>query len=357
MKMRARHGLLGLTLLAAATPRAAQATNSPVELRTALFTLAKWIEGRFDSEPQRYFEEESQFPKEAIHGRVFRSFVRIDAPEVGSVVFVATVRYGGQDGLFDNGEFQVWTLEVDAAKAAIRMWPRRFKDPARYKDRALDATAFRGLAAADLVPAEGAAACDLWWRLNGKQLLGRTTSGGCPSMSTTMKRVLRWEWEFLLNDEELWIVFAGRDETGKIVNGREDQTHWRLSRVTDYECFVSFREDGGGEASPSAQLNNGFRMHDRGDTYRWQYKEAGVTKDMFLTLNRGMWPSNSGRNYLEILRLEAYEGKPEEPIEKRLLIGAAHASGGSDRAAFTTPRFSARCKVFDPNAPPPAPNR
>ena len=143
---------------------------------------------------------------------------------------MATVRYNGPNGLFDNGEFQVWTLTVDADRDAVVMAPRRFGNPDPLIAVSRDAEAFAGLAADDLLPPEGAAGCDILWRSDGEALVGLTVAG-CRSMSSTMNMVLSWEWQFRLQGDDLWISYAGRNAAGEIVSGRPDQVPWRLDRV------------------------------------------------------------------------------------------------------------------------------
>ena len=335
-----------LALLALLHGLPAGATNSPIELRTALKTLMVWLPGQFDSEPQRFFEEEYKTPKELVHGRVYRSFTRIDAPTLGDNVLVAQVRYGGRDGRFDAAEFQVWTLTVDGEKRAIRMTPQRFKSPANYQDVATYPARFVGLSAADLLPAESAAGCTIWWRLSGKQLRGATEPGVCRTVraAATARTELFWDWEYVLNDEELWINFAGRDTAGKVVAGRADQTHWRLGKARDFECFLTYRPSG--QTEP--QVFNGFTMHDRGDVYRLTLKDSRGAVPVFIELIRGMWPSNSGRNYVDLLRMQVREGKTEDTPGSWKLIGNSIGSADTDRVGFSSTTLSSRCKLRQP---------
>jgi CpeT/CpcT family (DUF1001) len=320
----------------------AVATNSPIELKTVLADLMQRLPGQFDNAAQEFFEQELKTPKELVHGRVYRTFTRIHAPDVGENVLVGTVRYGGKDGMFDNGEFQVWTLSVDAERKAVKMAPRRFKEPAKYIDIARDADKLKGLKAEDLLPPQGAAGCDVYWRLFGEGLRGATEPGACSSMSSTLKVPLNWEWDYVLTETELWLNFAGRDASGKIVSGRPDQVHWRLGKARDFECFLSYRPVKG-----EPQVINGFQMHDRGDVYRWQTSEGRKATPVFATLLRGMWPSNSGRNYKDLLRMDVYGGTPDQPKDKLQYLGGGFASAESDRTGFTTPNLSGRCKLAD----------
>ncbi len=326
----------------------AQATNSPIELKVVLKDLMAKLPGQYDNEPQRFFEEEYKTPKDQQHQRVYRAFTRIDAPEVGENVIVATVHSGSKDAAFDQSEFQVWTLSVDQSRQVVRMSPRKFKDPAKYTPIATDAAKLKGLAASELIPAKGAAACDILWRLSGRQVLGRTEPGTCNAHLSRLQTDATFNWEWLLNDEELWITFDGRDLTGKLVMGRPDQTHWRLGKARNFECFLTYRPKGG-----EAQVNNGFIMHDRGGIYRTALQKGKASQPVFIELIRGMWPSNSGRNYLDLLRMQVYEGKPEDDPKTWKLIGNATGSAQTDRAGFTSQDLSGRCKLFDPTAPPP----
>ncbi len=341
-------GMVVPSMIAAglACPTAA-ATNSPIELRTALATLMERLPGRFDNAAQLFFERETKTPEPEQHGRVFRAFVRADAPALGGTVLVGSVRYGGDAGQFDPAEFQVWTLAVDAERKAIRMSPRRLREPARYQARALDPAAFQALTPADLLPAEGAAGCDVFWRKYGEDLRGVTGPGECRRRSTSLKKDIDWSWEYILTDTELWIDFAGRDATGRIVSGRADQVHWRLGRARDFECLVGYRPPDG---SPP-QFDNGPHIHDRGGVLTWKTK-APAERTFQYELLRGLWPSNSGRNFEDLLRVSLYDVDSSDPKQRRL-IGVGWSSAASDRASVSNDTYNVRCKLFDPSAPPP----
>ncbi len=346
--MRGSRGIVIAALCAASlAPSDARATNSPIELRTALATLMERLPGRFDNAAQLFFEQETKTPEREQHGRVFRSFLRIDAPALGAHVLVGQVRYGGDAGRFDTSEFQVWTLAVDAGRQAVRMSPRRFREPARYQDRALEPAAFQALTPADLLPPEGAAGCDLYWRKYGEDLRAVSGPGECRRRSTSLKKDLDWSWEYILTESELWLDFAGRDAQGRIVSGRPDQVHWRLGRAREFECLLGYRPPDG---SPP-QFDNGPHIHDRGGLLEWKTKPPSERTFQY-ELMRGMWPSNSGRNYEDLLRISLYDVDARDP-SKRQLLGVGWATAASDRASVSNDTYNVRCKLFDPSAPPP----
>ena len=338
--------LSGVAALALSVSAPASATNSAIELKTVLKDLMAQLPGEYDSEPQRFFEAEYKTPKDQQHQRIYRAFTKIEAPDVGANVIVATVHVSDKYSKFDETEFQVWTLTVDEARKVVRMSPRKFKEPAKYTAIATDPAKMKGLLGAELIPAKGAAGCDILWRLHGTQLLGRTEPGTCTTVMTRSNTDAVFNWEWLLNDEELWITFDGRDPSGKLIMGRPDQTHWRLGKARNFECFLTYRPKGG-----EPQVHNGFIMHDRGDLHRLELTEGKKTKPVFIELIRGLWPSNSGRNYLDLLRMQVYEGKPEDAPETWKLIGNATGSAETDRAGFTTQDLSGRCKLANASTP------
>ena len=203
---------------------------TPADLQQVLARLMQILPGEFDSAAQMQGEQATNTPEDMVHGHVYRSFIRIDAPAVGENVLVSTVRYGGRDGTFDNGEFQVWTLTIDESKGGVKMAPRRFKSPEDYIENDRNPSAFTQLQPSELIPPHGGASCPVHWYTNGDNLRG-ITDPPCESLSETMGIVLKWDWAYSLDDTGMWLNFAGRDEARAVVNGRKDQMPWRLDKI------------------------------------------------------------------------------------------------------------------------------
>ncbi len=342
--MRRQSRLSAWVLAAAAVGCVSSAGAASIEVKTALQQLLATLPGEYDSEPQRFFEAEYKTPESERHGRVHRVFTRIEAPLMGPNVLVAVGHTGGKDGVLDASELLVWTLEMDDANRAVRMTPWQFRNPADYAAIATDADKLKGLAPAALEPAGAARACPMLWQpLNG-QLRGRTIGDVCRTAARSGERAQSFEREWLLNEDELWINVAGRDAKGKILTGRQDQTPWRLGKARSFECFYSYRPTGGA----AVQTKNGFRMHDRGDVFRFELGEGAAAQPAFIELIRGVWPSNSGRNYTDLLRMRVYAGRPEDPEQSLRLIGNSIGSAATDRVGFASETLSARCKLIPP---------
>ena len=200
------------------------------ELDQALNTLMTGLSGAFDSGPQVRAEKLSNTPVDMEHQHVYRSFTPIDAPDVGGNVFVVTLRDDGPEGRVDMVEFQVWTLTVDAERKAVRMAPRRFKTPEDYVAITRNADAFNNLKASDLVPSSGAAGCAILWTPSSSGLIHGVSEKPC--LGPIRDAMLSWEWTYILSDTALWMSFSGRNDSGKIVFGRQDQLPWRLDKVS-----------------------------------------------------------------------------------------------------------------------------
>ena len=218
-----------VSLLALALPTPATVADGHGNLTRTLDRLMTGLDGAFDSGTQLSAEKLSNTPAEHWHQHVYLSFARIDAPDVGENVFVVTLRDDGPQGRIDLIEFQVWTLTVDEERDAIKMAPRRFKTPEAFTQVTRDPSAFKDFKADDLVPSDGAASCPILWKPTSNGFIYGVSDTPC--LGPIRGQMLSWEWTYVLNDTALWMSFAGRNDEGKIVFGRQDQTPWRLDKV------------------------------------------------------------------------------------------------------------------------------
>ncbi|MCB1625439.1 MAG: hypothetical protein KDI32_12685 [Pseudomonadales bacterium] len=314
--------LLALTL---AAPLAG-ATNSPIELKTALADIMRELPGDYDNAGQVYFESETKATSGPPHDRVHLTITRVEAPAIGEHVLASTLRHGGKDGPIVDSESALWTLQVDPVTKAVRMTPFRSLKP-------IDSAP--ALTPADLGPAAGL--CAVLWRKYGDALRGAVDAASCAGSPPR---------EYVLSAEQLWVNHLPADPRRTEVGKPAGDSHFRLGKSRDFECLFSYQPP-----SAEAQISNGQHMRDRGDTLIWETAPPNQHKFEYELL-RGMWPSNSGRNYTDLLRITMYELDPAKPGERKLL-GVGWASAASDRASFGDGTYGGRCKLFDPNMPPP----
>lgn len=316
----------------AVTP--AFATNSKPELQKVLQDLLAWMPGEYTSVPQVYLERALGPPPDGEHELYYRVFAEIDAPHLAEHVIYTQIRLDGDDGTLFPGQQVVFLISVDEEKQAVSISGRRIKDPENFIDAHLHPEMWPKI---QPDPNFGGN-CTFNWRRHGTQLRGLLGEfGECTMVSKNSGDQMTWDAEWILNPEELWIYDNGYLADGSLFVGRADRTHLRMSKAQRYECFASFRFDDG-----TTQVINPFYMHDRGDVFTLKTDEP-EPRTLHLEFLKSLWPSNSGRNYVDLMRLTLHDGSPGE-FKDEDVLGFAWAEPVSDRVGFTTEWASARCK-------------
>lgn len=344
--MRSQNFWRGLLVMMLAVIGPAAARPDP-ELKAVLRDLMDWLPGEYSSLPQVFYENAIGPPPDGLHEEFYRVFAKIDAPHLGENVIYTQIRVGSKDGPIFEGQQVVFIITLDEQRRGVNVSGRRIIDPEKHQDAHLHPEMWKTIAP----DPDYGGNCQFLWRRHGKQLVARladaTHDDQCTMVSKRSGDQMTWDAEWILNQDELWIHDNGYLKDGSLFAGRADKSYLRMSKARQYECFASYRPRKG-----EPVVNNGFRMHDAGDSYSWVVK--GVKEPVQIELMRGMWPSESGRNYNELLRLEMFQGETDlESRDRRRVLGNGWASADSDRTAFGNETWSARCKLYDPNAPPP----
>jgi hypothetical protein len=322
-------------------PLSASATNSKPELAKVLEDLLAWLPGEYTSIPQVYLERALGTPPDGEHEIYYRVFAEIDAPHLARHVIYTQIRLDGDDGTIFPGQQQVFLISIDEEKSVVSIEGRRIKDPENYVDAHMHPELWSTIAP----DPDFGGNCLFNWRRHGQQLRGLLGDHGqCTMVSKRSGNQLTWDAEWILNPDQLWIYDNGTLADGTLFSGREDRTHLRLSKAERYECFTSLRfEDG------TTQVINPYFMHNRGDTLTITTTEA-EPRDLHVEFLTSLWPSNSGRNYVDLMRLTLHDGEVGDYKDEDVL-GFAWAEPSSNRVGFTTEWASSRCKLANPDDP------
>ena len=323
--------LLTLLILGLATP--SHATNSKPELMFVMQDLLAWLPGDYSSKPQVFLETELGEPPSGLHDDWYRSFAMIEAPHIGETVMYTQIRLGAKDGPLYPGQQVLFIITMDEENAAVNISGRRLLNMEEFEDLHLKPELWDDVQ----IDPEMGGNCDFRWRRHGRQLVGVLEDGECTMTSKNTGQLMTWKAEWVLNDEELWIHDNGYYEDGSLIAGRPDKTHLRLYKVREHECFVSLMTD-----KNEPQVINGFTMHDRGDQFTFMTEDI-EPRMLYLDFMRSLWPSRSGRNFVDLARLTLYEGDPEDD-EPDVVLGNAWSQPMSDRVGFGGVMGSARCK-------------
>lgn len=212
------------------------------DLEWVMDYLIKWFPGVWDSYPQVWFEENIRMPSDGEeHEHWHRTFARIDAPQVGEVVFYGQINVGGRDGPIISGSQVLYHAVIDEDLGAVNIFGQGPKDPEKYENlhehpELWGEVQFREREALN---------CDWLWRRDGDQIFGVLAGntpdkqeygpGTCSFISKRTGEEFRADAEWVLTPEQLWL-YDNNWSAGMLFLGREDQTHIRLHRARPYSC-------------------------------------------------------------------------------------------------------------------------
>lgn len=334
--------IVSLALAAVLLASPAAATNSKPELAKVLEDLLAWLPGEYSSIPQVYLEKALGAPPDGVHEEYHRVFAVIDAPHLAEHVIYTQLRLGADDESIFPGQQQVFLITTDLEKGVVSVSGRRIAEPEKFVDAHLHPEMWP-----DIQPdPDFGGNCSFNWRRHGNQLRGLLGEHGeCTMVSKRSGQQMTWDAEWILNPEELWIYDNGYLEDGSLFVGREDRTHLRMYKADRYECFTSIRFDDG-----TAQVINPYFMHNRGDTMTI-VTEEDEPRTLHVEFLTSMWPSNSGRNFVDLMRLTVHTAEDPSEYEESDVVGFAWAEPSSGRVGFTTEWLSSRCKLANPDDP------
>lgn len=216
------------------------------ELESVLEDLAAWLPGEWSSEPQLHYERTVRVPVEGEHEPWYRTFARIDAPQVGPWVFYGQINIAGRDGPLFGRSQVIYKASVDERRGVVLVRGQALADPEKFINLQ-DHPELWSQVRLD----EDAINCDFVWRRKGSEIVGvlegRTEDkringpGTCTFQSKSGKEFYS-DAEWVLGPETLWL-YDINTLGGVRFNGRADRTHTRLYRALPYRCRV--RDAGG----------------------------------------------------------------------------------------------------------------
>jgi len=300
----------------AAAPRYDQGR---ADLEWVMEYLVKWLPGVWDSAPQVWFERKIRMPSyEGEHEHWHRTFARIDAPQIGEVVFYGQINNGGRDGAIIGGSQVLYHAVIDEDLRAVNIFGQGPLNPEDYENLherpdLWGKVQFRERSAIN---------CDWIWRRDGDQIFGVLQGntedkkiygpGTCSFISKRTDEEFRADAEWVLTPEQLW-VYDNNWSAGMLFLGREDQTHIRLHRARPYVCEIK------------GLVDREYIGHDRGHVMN-----AGTAagRELEATLLRAEYPAADGFGRDDRLRLwvgdpstgETLAQKDSEPLSDQIEV-------------------------------------
>lgn len=277
------------------------------ELEAVLADLIAWLPGAWDSYPQVHFERRVRAPIGGEHAHWHRTFARIDAPQLGEVVFYGQINEGGRDAPLMHRSQILYTARIDETRGAVIVNGQGPADPERFVNLHERPELWSQVRMRD--PA--ALKCDFLWRREGAQIVGlleaKAESGRKGGLGTCSYQVDGTDVEFFADAE--WILSPGElwDYDINLMNGhqfvgRADRLHKKLYRAQGYSCRIS---DSTGERT--------WATHDRGGRHAVTARGGRAVQLMLL---RAPMPDAQGRGMHDRLRLMVQSPDGESPLHE-----------------------------------------
>lgn len=306
------------------------------DLEWVMEYLIEWFPGVWDSGPQVWFEDNIRMPtEEGEHEHWHRTFARIDAPQIGEVVFYGQINVGGRDGAIIGGSQVLYHAVIDESLGAVNLFGQGPLDPEKFENlnqrpELWSKVQFREREALN---------CDWIWRRDGDQVFG-VLQGNTPdkqvygpgTCSFTSKRTgeeFRADAEWVLTPEQLWL-YDNNWSAGMLFLGREDQTHIRLHRARPYTCEI----EAGGEFEAAS--------HDRGHVIDFETAQGRSLEAMLL---RAEYPAADGFGRDDRLRLMIIDPETNETL------AMADEDALSDEIRVRADGLDVECEMTDQFAP------
>ncbi len=307
------------------------------ELESILADLVAWLPGEWSSAPQLHYERTVRVPIEGEHDPWYRTFARIDAPQIGPYVFYGQINIAGRDGPLFGRTQVIYTASIDEARQVVLVRGQAMMNgekfinlqdhPELWKQVTID---------------EPAINCDFLWRRDGAQLVGvlegrtedkRVNGPGTCTFTSTSGKAFFADAEWVLGPETLWL-YDINTLNGVRFNGREDRTHTRLERARPYACRV---DDANGRRTVAS--------YDRGGTGD---VKAADGRALQWTLLRAKYPAASDFGLDDELRLTLHEP------ESTAALDTVRAAPGAARIGLQARGITVRCNLEAKFGPLPA---
>lgn len=296
------------------------------ELESILDDLAAWWPGEWSSEPQNYYERTVRMPAEGEHEPWYRTFARIDAPQIGTHVFYGQINIGGRDGPLYTRSQVIYKATIDESRGVVLVRGQVLADADKFVNLQDRPELWK-----QVTMREEVINCDFIWRRDGEQIVGVLDGrdeprraggpGTCTFMSTTGKKFFA-DAEWTLTPDTLWL-YDINDMDGQRFIGRKDRTHNRLYRARPYRCSVA---DAGGTRVVAS--------YDRGGSGEVKGSDGRALQ---WTLLRAHYPAADGFGLDDELRLTLQEPEGAQVLE------TAKAAPKADRISLAARGIQVNC--------------
>lgn len=286
---------------AQAQPPRAEPTRDVMAVQVLEADLAHLLAifpGRWDNDLQHFFQKDLQIPEAERHNRVHSIFRPIEAPALGKHVFYVE-QYSDNDPTKIYRQ-RIYVFSADAKEDAIRLEILIPKDAAALAGAWRDIGKLAALTPADLRATPG---CEVFWRRQGENFIGRMKPGACRVQSERLKKTIIVSDDLVLSPREIWIADRATDETGAAVYGHPKGVPHKLRKARAFRCWVAVlrgaKHGDSGEGNRDWQFMRDLPIHDQGGELTVMTDETPA-RAFTLKLRAVEWPYGTNRPSLTL---------------------------------------------------------
>ena len=258
-------------------------------------------------------------PVDGEHDPWYRTFARIEAPQIGEYVFYGQINLGERDGPLLSGSQILYTAAIDEQRQVVVIHGQAPAEQEKYVDLQGRPELWSQVRMRD--PSN--IRCDFIWRREGAQIVGvldgsteerrKYGPGTCSYVSQPTGKEFFAETHWALSADELWL-YDINSLGGIQFTGRKDHTHTKLYRARPYQCTV---RDAAGRHVVAA--------HDRGFT---ESVTGSANKSVAWMLLRARFPAAGGLGLDDRLKLLLTIDAASQAVEAASAAPAAAAISG-----------------------------
>ena len=262
-------------------------------LEKDLDVLLKWFPGRYDNSLQVFWQPELCIPEEEHNYQRHSIFREVELPVFGErVLYAEQSRDGDLDNIYRQ---RLYVFTTDLEEKAIRLRVHVPKETESLKGAYRDPGLLAHLKPEDTITWDG---CDLFWKREPNQFIGRLKEGECRFTSKRFGQEILLDEYLILSPEALWFADKGTSLDGKYLFGMKGDIPSKSLKARPFECWASIlrgaKHGDSGEDMNDWDFRRGLWFHDQGGEIRIQTDET-PPRDIRLLLRRMEWPDKNNR--------------------------------------------------------------
>ena len=271
-------------------------------LEKDLDVLLKWFAGRYDNSLQVFWQSELGIPEEEHNYQRHSIFREVELPAFGErVLYAEQSRDGDLDNIYRQ---RLYVFTTDLEEKAIRLRVHVPKETESLKGAYRDPGLLAHLKPEDTITWDG---CDLFWKREPNQFIGRLKEGVCRFTSKRFGQEILLDEYLILSPEALWFADKGTSLDGKYLFGMKGDIPSKSLKARPFECWASIlrgaKHGDSGEDMNDWDFRRGLWFHDQGGEIRIQTDET-PPRDIRLLLRRMEWPDKNNRPSLVLYIFE-----------------------------------------------------